>query len=243
MGGPQCFDGKCKKDNINLLHFLTSGMHSRGIEYWLDFGGLLGVVREGDMIEGDDDMDICATTAELEKVVAYFDDINKDPQGLYQVSKNTMSRVCGDYEGKTLMLYHVRPRSGDSAALLDLFFFEDDGGGDLRSMWTHEDDTFVDTIFPVQKFYVEKWGFSVSIPNKPTNRLIEKYGKDFMIPVSYKTTAMGRFIRSKNVFGRCMGNKYRGTDRNTALKFLFLCSLVVFIIIKVLRKNNDVLSR
>lgn len=232
MGGPQCFEAKCKKDNIDLLRFVTSGMHSRGIEYWLDFGGLLGVVREGDMIEGDDDMDICATTGELDKIVAYFDEINQDPAGLYQVSKNTKYRVCGDYEGKTLMLYHVRPRSEDNVALLDLFFFEEDESGGLRSMWTHEDDTSVDTIFPVQTFLVEKWGFSVNVPSKPKNRLIEKYGQNYMIPKSPSNAIGKRFSRSKNVFRRCMGNKYRGKSSFTLLFILFI---LVFIFILCLR--------
>lgn len=237
MGGPQCLEETCKKDNIDLLQFVTSGMHARGIEYWLDFGGLLGVVREGDMIKGDDDMDICATKGELEKVLVYFDEINKDPQGLYQVSKNTKYRVCGDYDGNTLMLYHVRPRSDDNKALLDLFFFEEEEDGGLRSMWTHEDDTFVDTIFPVQMIYVEKWGFSLSIPSKPTVRLIEKYGDNFMTPVSYTDDTMRRFTRrftrSKNVFGRCMGNKYRGMSRIATLTYMTLLLVCVVCVFKI----------
>ena len=239
MGGPQCIEGKCRQDNIDLLQFVTNGMHSRGIRYWLDFGGLLGVVREGDMIKGDDDMDICATMSEFEKVMTYFDEINEDPNGLYQVEQNTKYRVCGNYSGTSLVLYHIRPRLPDNVALLDLFFFEEDGEGGLRSMWTHQDDTTVDTIFPVQKFYVEKWGFSVNIPNKPTGRMIEKYGEDFMTPVSYKTTVMGRFARGKNIFGRCMKNKYRGMYSNTTLMILLvLIPLSIFIMRRVILNNQ-----
>lgn len=238
MGGPQCFEGKCRQDNIDLLKFITEGMQLRGIEYWLDFGGLLGVVREGDMIQGDDDMDICATMSEFEKVMGYFDEINDDPKSSYQVEKSTKYRVCGDYGGKALVLYHIRSRTPETnVALLDLFFFEEDGDGGLRSMWTHEDDTFVETIFPVQRLYVKSWGFDINVPGKPTARLIEKYGKDFMVPVAYKTTVMGRMGRGKNVFGRCMSNRYGGKYSILVLLVLML-PLVAFIVRRVLVKNQ-----
>lgn len=235
MGGPQCFEGKCKQDNIDLLRFITEGMNSRGIEYWLDFGGLLGVVREGDMIDGDDDMDICATVSEYEKVMEYFDEINEDPDSLYQVEKSTKYRVCGDYSGESLLLYHIRSRFPESnISLLDLFFFEEDGEGGLSSMWTHEDDTFVDTIFPVKKFYVEKWGFSLNIPGKPTTRLIEKYGEDFMTPTAYKTTVMGRLTRGRNVVGRCVRNRYFRKSRRLMIMTLFL--LVLFLSLSIIKR-------
>ncbi len=239
MGGPQCFEGKCRKDNIDLLEFITGGMHSRGIEYWLDFGGLLGVVREGDMIDGDDDMDICATMSEFEKTMEYFDEINDDPQGLYQVEKSTKYRVCGNYGGMSLVLYHIRSRSPENnVALLDLFFFEEDGEGGLRSMWTHEDDTFVDTIFPVQRTYVNTWGFSLNVPNKPTARLIEKYGEDFMTPTTYKSTLLGRLGRGRNVFGRCMSNTYRGRYGLLILLLALVLPAVAFIVRRVLVNNR-----
>ena len=238
MGGPQCNDGKCREDNIDLLKYVTRGMYSRGIEYWLDFGGLLGVVREGDMIQGDDDMDICATMSEFEKAMEYFDEINDDPQGLYQVEQSTKYRVCGDYGGEALMLYHIRSRTPDSnVALLDLFFFEEDGEGGLRSMWTHEDDTFVETIFPVQSLYVKRWGFSLNVPGKPRARLVEKYGEDFMTPKAYKTTIMGRLGRGRSVFGRCVNNKYRG-KYVILIIFCLILPLVAFIVRRVLVKNQ-----
>lgn len=218
MGGPQCLEGKCRQDNLDLLQLITIGMHDRGIKYWLDFGGLLGVVREGDMIVGDDDMDLCATMEEFDKAMAYFDEINNDPEGLYFVERNSRYRLCG-----ALLLYQVRPRSPDNAALLDLFFFEDDGIGGLRSMWTHEDDTTMDTIFPVQNFFVKSWGFSINIPSKPTDRLIQKYGENYMTPVSYKSTLIGKFRRGRNVFGRCMNMKMKYRNRyNILLIFLIL---------------------
>ena len=36
-----------------------SAFNDSGVQYWLDFGTLLGVIREGDIILGDNDVDIC----------------------------------------------------------------------------------------------------------------------------------------------------------------------------------------
>lgn len=200
MGGPKCLGKMCKQDNIDLLHYITTGMYTRGIKYWLDFGGLLGVIREGDMIEGDDDLDICITTSEIDKVDTYFDNLANNALCKYYVkrSKNIICRQASS-------LYQVRPKCTNNKALLDIFVFEDDSKEVLKSRWTSKDDTYFDTIFPLNYFYVEKWGFSVNIPNNPTLRLTEKYGEDFMIPNSKKQH--NRFKRGYYVLNRCMKNK------------------------------------
>lgn len=38
---------------------LCAALDDEGAPYWLDFGTLLGVVREGDIILGDNDVDVC----------------------------------------------------------------------------------------------------------------------------------------------------------------------------------------
>lgn len=43
---------------------------AQGIRYWADFGTLLGLVREGDLILGDKDVDLCLLAEEVPAVVA-----------------------------------------------------------------------------------------------------------------------------------------------------------------------------
>lgn len=230
MGGDKCFQQECRTQNIDLLRFVTGGMHSRGIKYWLDFGGLLGVIREGDMIQGDDDMDICATTGEFDKIMTYFDDINNDANQEYFVEQNKKYRVCGNTNGNALMLYQIRPKSDDNKALLDLFFFEELHEGVLQSMWTKDDDTHIETIFPLKTFYVQKWGFSVNIPRYPTKRLVEKYGEEYMTP-SDKAVYASKFKRGTKVFGRCLNNRYRYTTYHHKLCFLIILLVFVFLVL------------
>lgn len=230
MGVDECHDGKCKKDNTDLLKFITSGLKNKGIDYWLDFGGLLGVVREGDMIEGDDDLDICATMSEHDKIMAYFKEVNDDPNGLYTASANTTSKRCGENA-----LYRILPKAADNKALLDLFFFEEKGDGTLQSLWTSSDDTKVKTIFPTQEFLVANWGFSVNIPHEPESRLKEKYGNDFMVPKNDKKTIVKRVARAGNVAGRCANIK---THRNAKLITVAILCLIVAAVLWYKKKTN-----
>jgi lipopolysaccharide cholinephosphotransferase len=49
----------------------------RGIRYWLDWGTLLGAVREGKMIEWDHDIDLGTMDDNLEKIVSIFPELEK----------------------------------------------------------------------------------------------------------------------------------------------------------------------
>ena len=218
MGGEACNKEECRIQNIKLLEYVTNGLRKFGVKYWLDFGGLLGVIREGDMIVGDDDFDISVTTDDFTKVMEYLQTIEHE----YDISRDNTYRKCGDIDGKSLMLYKIRPKSNKNLALLDIFFFEELEGGELKSLWTSDDDTHIDVIFPLELFFVEKWGFSVNIPNDPVRRLIGKYGEDFMTPVTYKRTILGRFLRGKNVMGRCIENRWGNR--------LYIVIMIVFII-------------
>jgi len=219
MGGQECLSEECRSANIELLRYVTTALNNRGVKYWLDFGALLGVIREGDMIVGDDDTDLGVSTDDLEAVEDVLAEVEDETS--YSVKKSDVYRRCADFTGESLMLYQIR----GEGSLLDIFFFEPDNDI-LRSMWTSDDDTTISTVFPVQEIYVPAWGFSVNIPADPVARLVGKYGEDYMTPKSSK--ARGRVTRSIKVFSRCVGNKYRRTSRS--YKFLFVIVFIIGII-------------
>ena len=51
-----------------MLYDVTRIFEKHGIEYWLDFGTLLGIVREGRILPWDDDMDISIFEKDRQKV-------------------------------------------------------------------------------------------------------------------------------------------------------------------------------
>ena len=63
---------KLKGKNLEIaekmLHDVTTIFEKHGIRYWLDFGTLLGIVREGRILPWDDDMDISIFEEDRQKV-------------------------------------------------------------------------------------------------------------------------------------------------------------------------------
>ena len=59
---------------MELLFFVDNICRKYGIEYWVDYGNLLGAVRHGGYIPWDDDMDIGMMRADYEKFLSIFDD-------------------------------------------------------------------------------------------------------------------------------------------------------------------------
>lgn len=59
---------------MELLFFVESICEKYGLEYWLDYGNLLGAVRHGGYIPWDDDMDLGMMRKDFDKFVSVFDD-------------------------------------------------------------------------------------------------------------------------------------------------------------------------
>ena len=53
----------------NLLIKLLNNFEQNKIKYWIDFGSLLGIVREQDIIIGDNDGDVCILEDDQENII------------------------------------------------------------------------------------------------------------------------------------------------------------------------------
>lgn len=51
----------------NILKNVTAILEKHGIRYWLDFGTLLGIIRQGELLPWDEDADICIHGDDLNK--------------------------------------------------------------------------------------------------------------------------------------------------------------------------------
>jgi hypothetical protein len=63
---PEC----CREHVTRLLHECTTALDQAGIHYWLDYGALLGAVRDGGMIPWDNDADIGILASDYLKLKA-----------------------------------------------------------------------------------------------------------------------------------------------------------------------------
>ena len=66
-----------KERSIESLKQIKNLLDKHNIEHWLDEGTLLGVVREGKLIEWDHDIDLGTWIKNIEKIITIFDEIRK----------------------------------------------------------------------------------------------------------------------------------------------------------------------
>src|SRR5438105_4459592 len=62
---PEC----CTAHLVELAHFTGDLLARHGITHWLDFGTLLGAVRDGQMIPWDFDVDVGILESQLEQLL------------------------------------------------------------------------------------------------------------------------------------------------------------------------------
>ena len=60
-----------RTEAVELLQRFTEALNAEGIDYWLEFGTLLGYYREHDFIAHDDDLDFGAYLTDAAKVADF----------------------------------------------------------------------------------------------------------------------------------------------------------------------------
>lgn len=78
------FNGEKDRILIENLHIIKELFDVHGVRFWLDWGTLLGVVREGKIIEWDNDIDVGVFVNNFEKIYSIFQKIEQ--KGFYLVA-------------------------------------------------------------------------------------------------------------------------------------------------------------
>ena len=148
-----------------ILKDVTEVMNRHGINYWADFGTLLGLARDGDVILGDKDVDLCVLDVERPRVMAA------------QADFAARGYLLTDEGGAARRIMRVFDRR--TPFYVDIYPF------------VHEGDTFKSPLDPredapaalvMDRTTTEFQGVAVSIP-KEAERLLEfRYGPTFKTP-------------------------------------------------------------
>lgn len=167
---------------MRLTKFTHELLDRHGILHWLDYGALLGAVRDGHLVPWDEDVDIGILATDRDAVMSLVPEIER-----------------AGYRVDTTNPYVVRINlSAVNTQHVDLFPWEDDGGT-LRLNWPPEALDWLgmkDTAgFPIS--YIEQLdtvlleGYGLPAPLPVERFLVEhRYGADFrtpMRPVIYRT--------------------------------------------------------
>ncbi len=77
MAGKHTLEGKNAKIAVEMLQKVTDILDKRDIEYWLEGGTLLGIIREDRLLPWDNDMDISLTEDYYDAILDAIDDIKE----------------------------------------------------------------------------------------------------------------------------------------------------------------------
>jgi hypothetical protein len=88
-----------------MLDFIHDLFTKVGISYWLNFGTLLGAVRDGDLIVWDEDVDVGVWHDDVSKIMSLRDDFKKIG---YQLMVNTIEMNNHDKYVCSITVYYSK---------------------------------------------------------------------------------------------------------------------------------------
>jgi hypothetical protein len=135
----------------NLLVKLINEFEKEDVKYWVDFGSLLGMMREKDVILGDNDGDVC---------------ILKDDKENTEKVQNIVQRMGGKF------FYWGAFRVFDKDIFIDIFLVKEDEIKDTKHLIF---PTIKETVCLGDNKII------ATIPNKPKEFLEARYGKDWTV--------------------------------------------------------------
>lgn len=146
----------------NMAIDLFKTMNENDVTYWADFGTLLGIYREGDIIFGDNDVDVCII------------DNEKTHKKMSKVLE-TMSKKGYKTEKKSWSAYRIYKYS----LFCDIYINKIDK--DIYLGATGENSNIPVKFIGNPQWF--KWdNINVKVPERLVDTLIWRYGDDFMTP-------------------------------------------------------------
>jgi len=147
------------------LREVTTVLNEHHVDYWLDFGTLLGFHREHDIIRADYDVDVSMLEAGKPALLACSDALK------------VRGYTLADSNGTTKMVVRISDRR--SAYYVDVYTYRPDGAI-LRSPYRREDDVPPDLV--AERVEVSFLGGTMRVPRDADRLLLYRYGPTFMTP-------------------------------------------------------------
>ena len=155
----------------DILAKVIEKFNEHDIKYWVDYGSLLGIIRDGDVIKHDTDTDICVypDNPDLEKKI--FQIINEMGHPYYL-----------EYNPFSIYIYRIKKRL---PGLLGTIVqpYTDIYGTKLNNNM-YEDATGKIPVELIGKTQKITWnGLQVSVPEKIHESLVWRYGENYGTPI------------------------------------------------------------
>lgn len=171
----------------NVLKMVAQVLEDNNIDYWLNFGTLIGAIRHGCFIPWDNDVDISVLEKDSPKMVSILSEYFKDSPDydfldvskLYNFPENTVYKVLGKdgYNYIDIILFMDSPEYENaicSALTYKVFSNPEKYDENLKTKLIGLRIISNDTIFPLREAMYEDRMFKV--PNKAERYLSIVYG-------------------------------------------------------------------
>jgi hypothetical protein len=183
------------------------------VEHFIFFGTLLGIVRDGDIIPNDDDIDIYVDIKYRSKLIKELSNAG------FFVNEN----IYPNFSNYFLQLQIPRE---DLITYVDFYFFDSSQAKYISEKWNFSGriDNFYnemhipkELIFPLKKFLYKD--IQLSIPSKPNEVCAFLYGNEWRIPLNKNKHYTTAIINNKPVI-------LKGLLGKSFLKFLNFFQLI-----------------
>lgn len=168
IGQEEKFQKKREKNLLDLLEYVSKKLNVHKVEYWLDFGTLLGYYRSNGIIKGDLDCDLGIRLSNVGQLKAVKEEV---------ISEDVVKFVTLNH----LIKFYLKK---DRNIMLDIYYYDFDSSKD-EYLYTNESSGVIikdseSDVFPLEasKFY----NFDVQVPHNIPKLLESRYGSDYMIP-------------------------------------------------------------
>jgi hypothetical protein len=148
-----------------ILRDVCTVLHDYGLDYWCDFGTLLGYYRDGDVIRSDYDVDLCMLDGDKPKLLALA--------GVLKARGYTLANS----NGTTKLVVRIwNDRTGYYA---DMYTYRPDGPM-LRSTFRSVED--LPAALVAGRTDVPFLGTTIRVPHDIEPLLLHRYGPTFRTP-------------------------------------------------------------
>jgi lipopolysaccharide cholinephosphotransferase len=176
-------DGRRQRTLRRVLADVCRVFAAHGIDYWCDFGTLLGIYRDGDIIRGDKDADLSIEATETPRIMALAG-------ALRAMGYDLTDR--GGRARKLLRIYDRRTRY-----YVDIYPYERIGAN-LRSVLASPAED-IPLALVARRASVPFLGTTIVVPEDVPAVLRHRYGSMFTTPRRGDKGATRRYSRTRSV--------------------------------------------
>ena len=165
---PRGYIGLLHKVYNELLVFIDNVCKKHGLEWWLDYGNLLGAVRHGGFIPWDDDVDIGMMRTDYQKLYDVLSD---------EIKQRNLEDIVTLHFRNRVINYRR------ASSFLQIFFYSNSQDGERKRLLANIDVFPYDYINSYNKKEINEVYYNAKM--KYYNNLIEQKDKDESFKIMY----------------------------------------------------------